>query len=75
MTVTFFVWASRSTRARELGVEILTLPQLAPRRGGGFRRPAQGEILFPAINAALEQGGYAQRNGVRYLPGMTRAVA
>lgn len=64
-----------AARDRELGLEILTLPQLAVRLAGGFCRPAHGEILFPAINAALEQGGYAQLNGVRHLPGMARAVA
>ena len=64
-----------AARDRELGLEILTLPQLAARLAGGFCRPAHEDVLFPAINTALEQGGYTQLDGVRRLPGMTRAVA
>ena len=64
-----------AARDRELGLEILTLPQLAARLAGGFCRPADEDVLFPAINTALEQGGYTQLDGVRRLPGMTRAVA
>lgn len=59
----------------EVGVQIMTLPQLAARLAGGFTRPARSEDLDPAIRSALEAGGFAELETIRSLPGMTRSVA
>ena len=45
-----------AARARTIGREILTLPQMASRLAGGFLRAAGPEHLYPAIRAALAQG-------------------
>lgn len=63
-----------AARQGALGVEIVTLPQLAARLAGGFTRPATPDFLQPAIRKALEAGGFAELEAVRDLPGMTRAV-
>lgn len=64
-----------AARARIIGREIISLPQLASRLAGGFLRPAGPENLYPAIRAALAQGGFAELDAVRDLPGTPRAVA
>lgn len=64
-----------AARAGELGLEILTLPQLAARLAGGFQRPASADELQPAIRSALQIGRFAELDSVRGLPGMARAVA
>lgn len=58
----------------EVGLQILTLPQLAARLAGGFTRAAQLADLEPAVRAALEEGGYADIAPLQHLPGMARAV-
>lgn len=63
-----------AARANDIGLEILTLPLLAARLAGGFRRLADRELLGPAIAGALEEGGFKEINEVRSLPGMVRAV-
>jgi len=64
-----------AAREAEAGVQIMSLPQLAARLAGGFARPARSEDLDPAIQSALEAGGFAELESIRSLPGMTRAVA
>ena len=64
-----------AARAKVIGREILSLPQLASRLAGGFQSLAGPEQLYPAIRAALAQGGFAELNAVRNLPGTPRAVA
>jgi RecB family exonuclease len=64
-----------AARRGELGLQIMTLPDLAARLAGGFRRPARSEDLDPAIRAALEAGGFVDLERIRELPGMTRSVA
>jgi hypothetical protein len=64
-----------AARAKIVGREILTLPQLASRLAGGFRSMAGPEQLYPAIRVALAQGGFTELNAVRDLPGTPRAVA
>ena len=64
----------RAARARELGVEILTLPLAAARLAGGFTRPARTSELIPAIRAALAQPGFAELQSISDLPGMPRAT-
>jgi PD-(D/E)XK nuclease superfamily protein len=64
-----------AARARECGLQILTLPQLAARLVGGFTTPVTAERLEPAIREALNQGGFSELERVRHLPGMTRAIA
>src|SRR5262249_42048146 len=41
----------------------------------GFTCPITAEYLHPAIQLALDQGGFAELEPVRHLPGMSRAVA
>lgn len=66
----------RLDAAREgaVGRQILTLPLLAARLAGGFTAPASQEILYPAINEALDAGGYEDIGKVSGLPGMPSAV-
>lgn len=64
-----------SARAKVIGREIFTLPQFASRLAGGFQRMAGPEHLYLAVRAALAQGGFAELNAVRDLPGTPRAVA
>ena len=64
-----------AAREAEAGVQIMSLPQLAARLAGGFTRPARSEDLDPAIQSALEAGGFAELESIRSLPGMTRSVA
>lgn len=64
-----------AARRGETGVQITMMPQLAARLAGGFTRPARSEELYTAIRAALDAGGFVELEGIRQLPGMTRAVA
>jgi RecB family exonuclease len=66
---------AEAARAKVVGREIVTLPQLASRLAGGFRNLAGPEQLYPAIRTALAQDGFAELNAVRDLPGTARAVA
>jgi hypothetical protein len=65
----------QAARQAEVGVQIMTLPLLAARLAGGFKRPAQSHELYLAIRAALDEGGFADLESIRGLPGMTRSVA
>lgn len=64
-----------AAHANIIGREIISLPQLAGRLAGGFLRLAGPEDLYPAIRASLAQGGFAELDSVRDLPGTPRAVA
>ena len=64
----------RAARANDVGLEVLTLPLLASRLAGGFRHPADRETLSMAVARALRDGGFAQLDPVRNLPGMVRAA-
>jgi hypothetical protein len=64
-----------AARTSESGLQILTLPQMASRLAGGFTYPVTAEQMEPGIQAALDEGGFAELDHVRQLPGMTRAVA
>ena len=64
----------QAARANDVGLEILTLPLLAARLAGGFRRLADRETLSSAVATALRDGGFQQLDGVRNLPGMVRAA-
>ncbi len=64
-----------AARDGECGLQIFNLPQVAARLAGGFLYPITPELLEPAIQAALDQGGFSELDRVRALPGMTRAVA
>src|SRR6202051_83251 len=64
----------QAARANEVGLEVLTLPLLAARLAGGFRRPADRETLATAVARALQDGGFAHLDDVRGLPGMVRAA-
>ena len=64
----------QAAEANEVGLEVLTLPLLASRLAGGFRRLADRETLTTGVARALQDGGFAQIDGVRGLPGMVRAA-
>jgi RecB family exonuclease len=64
-----------AARASKSGLQILTLPQMAARLAGGFTYPVTAEQMEPGIQIALDEGGFAELDHVRELPGMTRAVA
>jgi hypothetical protein len=59
----------------ECGLQILSVSQMAARLAGGFLHLATAETIEPAIREALEEGGFQDLEGVRQLPGMTRAIA
>lgn len=63
-----------AARNSEIGLQILSLPLLAAHLAGGFVRPAGPEHLEPAIRAAIEEGGFAELEQIRRLPGMIRAL-
>ncbi len=64
----------QAARANDVGLEVLTLPLLASRLAGGFRHRADRETLSMAVARALRDGGFAQLEAVRNLPGMVRAA-
>lgn len=64
-----------AARSDEIGLQIFSMPQLASRLAGGFLYPVPPELLEPAIKIALDEGGFAELDAVRALPGMTRALA
>jgi hypothetical protein len=64
-----------AARGSEAGVQIVTLPLLAARLAGGFRRPARSQDVEPAIRLALDAPGFAELEAIRQLPGMTRSIA
>jgi RecB family exonuclease len=64
-----------AARARALGLEILTLPGLAARLAGGFVQPASPDALYGAVRTALADGGFAELDAIRGLPGTARAAS
>ncbi len=64
-----------AARGSEAGLQIVTLPLLAARLAGGFRRPARSQDVEPAIRLALAAPGFAELEAIRQLPGMTRSIA
>jgi PD-(D/E)XK nuclease superfamily len=66
----------RLAAAREgaIGRDVLTFPLLAARLAGGFLSPVGTDVLFPAIQGALADGGFQDVASVAGLPGMPRAV-
>ena len=68
--------SQRLAAAREgaIGRDILTFPLLAARLAGGFLSPLGTDVLFPAIQSALADGGFKDIANVAGLPGMPRAV-
>jgi hypothetical protein len=65
----------QAAREGDLGLEVVTIPQLAARLAGGFLRAAEEAALYPAISQALDKGGFADLAEVADLPGMVRAVS
>jgi hypothetical protein len=63
-----------AARQNEVGLQILTLPQLAARLAGGFSGPARGPDLSSAVREALDEGGFARIEPIRPRPGMVRAA-
>src|SRR5258707_4244866 len=63
-----------AAQVNDCGLQILNLSQAAARLTGGFAIAAPAELLEPAIQNALDDGGFVELEQVRHLPGMTRAV-
>ena len=49
-----------AARAKDSGLQIFNLPQVAARLAGGFLYPVTPDLLEPAIKFAAEQGGFAE---------------
>ena len=64
----------RAAREGVVGLEIVSLPQLAARLAGGFSRPATPEDIQPAIRIALDHNGHDDLRNLTRLPGIVRAV-
>ena len=64
----------RAARDGDLGLEIFTIPQLAAPLAGGFCRPTDEEVLYPAISHALGEGHLNELGSVAEMPGMVRAI-
>src|ERR1700686_4821861 len=64
-----------AARGSEAGLQIVTLPLLAARLAGGFRRPARSQDVEPVIRSALDASGFAELEAIHQLPGMTRSFA
>jgi hypothetical protein len=64
----------QAARQHEANIDIMTLPSLAARLAGGFSRSPVPHELFAYVNAALAEGGFADFESLRQLPGMTRAL-
>ncbi|MBW7973555.1 PD-(D/E)XK nuclease family protein [Bradyrhizobium sp. BR 10289] len=74
-SLAFQMRRAAAARANDCGLQILTLPLLAARLAGGFATPITPERLDLAVQDALAEGGFRDLEGVRHLPGMSRAVA
>jgi hypothetical protein len=64
----------QAARQDEANIDIMTLPSLAACLAGGFSRSPVPHELFAYVNAALAEGGFADFESLRQLPGMTRAL-
>lgn len=64
-----------AARARDNGLQVMTVSQVAGRLAGGFLHEITSEDLDPAIARALALGGFRELEPVRHLPGMVRAVS
>lgn len=66
---------AKAARNGELGLQIMTPPQLAARLAGGLLRPASRDSIEAGIRAALAEDGLLQDMApIRDLPGMIRAI-
>src|SRR4029077_18248052 len=63
-----------AAQVNDCGLQILNLSQAASELAGGFAIAAPAELLEPAIQNALDDGGFVELEQVRHLPDMTRAV-
>jgi hypothetical protein len=59
----------------EHGLQIMPLPALGARLAGGFIRVAQEADVEPAIQSAVDAGGFAELEAISELPGTRRALA
>jgi hypothetical protein len=65
----------QAARARESGVQILTMGQLAARLAGGLLRPIDPDDLKIAVREALAGVQLGEPEPIKDLPGMVRAAA
>ena len=65
----------QAAESGKLGLQVMTLEQLAAHLAGGFLRPASSEELDLAIRAAFEGGGFCELQDLPGFPGAVRAVA
>ncbi|ABE37276.1 conserved hypothetical protein [Rhodopseudomonas palustris BisB5] len=63
-----------AARSNELGVQIVTMGQLAARLAGGLLRPVDSEALQEAVFAALPVVDMGELEPIKLLPGMPGAV-
>jgi hypothetical protein len=63
-----------AARARELGLDIVTLPGLAARLCGGFVVPADRGLLVQLVSKSVAEVEFEELEPVRDRPGMARAV-
>ena len=59
----------------ELGLQVLTMEQLAAHLAGGFLRHASSQDLDDAVRSALDGGGFEDLHGLRSFSGAVRAVS
>jgi hypothetical protein len=64
----------QAARQHEANTDIMTLLSLAARLAGGFSRAPVPHELFGYVNVALAEGGFADFESLRHLPGMPRAL-
>ena len=63
-----------AARRGTLGMQIMTMEQLAAHLAGGLLRPASSEELDIAVRAALDGGGYGDLQELATFPGAVRAA-
>jgi hypothetical protein len=69
------VWSELiAARSNELGLQIMTMAQLAARLAGGLLRPIDPEVLLQTITEALPLVDMGELQSIKTLPGMPSAV-
>lgn len=63
-----------AARAGDVGLQIMTMDQLAARLAGGFIRPVDPAALHEAVKAAIAETDLGELERIKSLPGMVRAT-
>ena len=64
----------KAARERQLGLQIMTMEQVAARLAGGFIRPIDDDSLRAAIQAAIPETFLGELESIKMLPGMVNAA-